>query len=230
MFKHVDLSLPKLTRETIDGVRYYSVPDEEELLKLVSITSVTSHFNKDIFVNWRKKVGNEEADRITKAATTRGTDMHTLTEHYLKNDQVLPEVPPISDFLFKISKGELNKIDNIHSLEGALYSKQLGIAGTVDCIAEYDGELSIIDFKTSKKPKPRDWIEHYFVQAMAYGCMLYELKNISVKKLVIIMACENGECVVYEEYNKAKYIKLLDKYIRKFVRDKLEIYGTEQRT
>ena len=230
MFKHVDLSLPKLTRETIDGVRYYSVPDEEELLKLVSITSVTSHFNKDIFVNWRKKVGNEEADRITKAATTRGTDMHTLTEHYLKNDQVLPEVPPISDFLFKISKGELNKIDNIHSLEGALYSKQLGIAGTVDCIAEYDGELSIIDFKTSKKPKPRDWIEHYFVQAMAYGCMLYELKNISIKKLVIIMACENGECVVYEEYNKAKYIKLLDKYIRKFVRDKLEIYGTEQRT
>ena len=230
MFKHVDLNLPKLTRETIDGVRYYSVPDEEELLKLVSITSVTSHFNKEIFVNWRKKVGNEEADRITKAATTRGTDMHTLTEHYLKNDQVLPEVPPISDFLFKISKGELNKIDNIHSLEGALYSKQLGIAGTVDCIAEYDGELSIIDFKTSKKPKPRDWIEHYFVQAMAYGCMLYELKNISVKKLVIIMACENGECVVYEEYNKAKYIKLLDKYIRKFVRDKLEIYGTEQRT
>jgi len=230
MFKHVDLNLPKLSRETIDGVRYYSVPDEEELLKLVSITSVTSHFNKDIFVNWRKKVGNEEADRITKAATTRGTDMHTLTEHYLKNDQVLPEVPPISDFLFKISKGELNKIDNIHSLEGALYSKQLGIAGTVDCIAEYDGELSIIDFKTSKKPKPREWIEHYFVQAMAYGCMLYELKNISVKKLVIIMACENGECVVYEEYNKAKYIKLLDKYIRKFVRDKLEIYGTEQRT
>ena len=230
MFKHVDLNLPKLTRETIDGVRYYSVPDEDELLRLVSITSVTSHFNKDIFVNWRKRVGNEEADRITKAATTRGTDMHTLTEHYLKNDQVLPEVPPISDFLFKISKGELNKIDNIHSLEGALYSKQLGIAGTVDCIAEYDGELSIIDFKTSKKPKPREWIEHYFVQAMAYGCMLYELKNISVKKLVIIMACENGECVVYEEYNKAKYIKLLDKYIRKFVRDKLEIYGTEQRT
>ena len=224
------MNLPKLTRETIDGVRYYSVPDEDELLRLVSITSVTSHFNKEIFVNWRKKVGNEEADRITKAATTRGTDMHTLTEHYLKNDQVLPEVPPISDFLFKISKGELNKIDNIHSLEGALYSKQLGIAGTVDCIAEYDGELSIIDFKTSKKPKPRDWIEHYFVQAMAYGCMLYELKNISVKKLVIIMACENGECVVYEEYNKAKYIKLLDKYIRKFVRDKLEIYGTEQRT
>ena len=226
MFNHVDVKLPKLSRETIDGVRYYSVPDEDELLKLVSITSVTSHFNKEIFINWRKKVGDQEADRITKAATSRGTDMHTLTEHYLKNDD-LPTVQPISDFLFKIAKGELNKIDNIHALEGSLYSKELGIAGTVDCIAEYNGELAIIDFKTSKKPKPRDWVEHYFVQCMAYGCMLYEVTGISVKKLVIIMACENGECVIYEEYDKAKYIILLGKYFRKFVRDKLELYGTE---
>ena len=225
MFNHVKCDLPKLDRETIDGVRYYKVPDEDELIKLVSITSVTSHFNKETFINWRKKVGNETADKITKAATTRGTDMHTLTEYYLKNDD-LPEVPPISEFLFKIAKGELNKINNIHALEGSLYSKELGIAGTVDCIAEYNNELSIIDFKTSKKPKPREWVEHYFVQAMAYGCMLYELTGISVKKLVIIMACENGECVIYEEYDKSKYIKLLGKYIRKFVGDKLELYGT----
>ena len=225
-FNHIDIELPKLSRETIDGVRYYSVPDEEELLKLVSITSVTSHFNKDIFVKWRKRVGDEEADRITKRATKRGTDMHTLVEHYMKNEE-LPEVPPISDFLFKISKANLKRINNIYALEGSLYSKQLGIAGTVDCIAEYDGELAIIDFKTSAKPKPRGWIEHYFVQCMAYGCMLYELTGISVKKLVIIMACENGECVVYEERDKSKYIKLLTEYIGKFVRDKLELYGTK---
>ena len=186
MFNHVDLNLEPLKRETIDGVRYYSIPDVEELIKLVSITSITSHFNKQIFLDWRKRVGDVEADKITKAATKRGTDMHTLTEYYLKNDD-LPEVPPISEFLFKIAKTELNKIDNIRTLEGALYSKQLGIAGTVDCIAEYNGELAIIDFKTSKKPKPREWIEHYFVQAMAYGCMLYEMREIPVKKLVIIM-------------------------------------------
>ena len=226
MFNHVDLNLVPLEREHIDGVRYYKVPDEEELIKMVSITSVTSHFNKEIFINWRKKVGNETADKITKAATKRGTDMHTLTEYYLKNDD-LPDVPPISEFLFKIAKSKLNLINNIYALEGPLYSKQLGIAGTVDCIAEYNDELAIIDFKTSKKPKPREWIEHYFVQAMAYGCMLYEMRNISVKKLVIIMACENGECVVYEESDKTKYIKLLDKYIRKFVTDKLELYGTK---
>ncbi len=226
MFNHIDLNLPQLERETIDGVRYYKVPTEEELLRLVSITSVTSHFNKEIFVKWRKKVGEAEAERVTKAATSRGTDMHTLVENYLYNKE-LPPVQPLSDFLFKISKTELNRISNIHSLEGSLYSKILGIAGTVDCIAEYNGELAIIDFKTSKKPKPREWIEHYFVQCMAYGCMLYELTGISVKKLVIIMACENGECVVYEERDKSKYIKLLSKYIRTFVRDKLELYGTK---
>jgi len=226
MFNHIDIELPSLERETIDGVRYYKVPDEEELLRLVSITSVTSHFNREIFDNWRKKVGEDEAQKITKAATSRGTDMHSLVENYLYNKD-LPPVAPIADFLFKIAKTELNRINNIYALEGSLYSKQLGIAGTVDCIAEYNGELAIIDFKTSKKPKPREWIEHYFVQCMAYGCMLYELTGISVKKLVIIMACENGECVVYEERDKSKYIKLLSKYIRKFVRDKLELYGTK---
>jgi genome maintenance exonuclease 1 len=226
MFNHVELDIPQLERETIDGVRYYKVPDADEFIKLVSITSVTSHRNRQFFADWRKKVGEEKANQITKRATSRGTDMHTLTEYYLKNEE-LPEVQPISNFLFKISKEKLNLINNIYALEGSLYSKQLGVAGTVDCIAEYDGELAIIDFKTSAKPKPREWIEHYFVQCMAYGCMLYELTGISVKKLVIIMACENGECVVYEERDKSKYIKLLSEYIGEFVRDRLEFYGTK---
>ncbi len=143
MFNHIDLNLPQLERETIDGVRYYKVPDEEDLLKLVSITSVTSHINREIFINWRKKVGEAEAEKITKAATSRGTDMHSLVENYLKN-QDLPPVTPIADFLFKIAKKDLKRINNIHALEGSLYSKQLGIAGTVDCIAEFDGELAII--------------------------------------------------------------------------------------
>jgi genome maintenance exonuclease 1 len=225
-FNHVNIELPKLERETIEGVRYYKVPDDEQFLKLVSITSVTSHKNRQFFANWRKKVGEEEADKITRQATSRGTDMHTLVENYLYNKE-LPDVQPLSDFLFKISKPTLNRINNIHALEGSLYSKVLGIAGTVDCIAEFDGELSIIDFKTSKKPKPREWIEHYFVQCMAYGAMLYELTGIKVKKLVIIMACENGECIVYEERDKSKYLKLLTQYIREFVRDKLEQYGTK---
>ena len=225
MFNHIDLNLPQLERTTIDGTRYYFVPDNDELIKLFSITSVTSHKNRQFFANWRKKVGEEEADKITRQATSRGTDMHTLVEHLLKNED-LPDVQPLSQFLFKIAKPDLNRINNVYALESSLYSKILGVAGTVDCIAEFDGELAIIDFKTSKKPKPREWIEHYFVQCVAYACMFYELTEIPVKKLVIIMACENGECVVYEERDKSKYIKLLTQYIREFVRDKLESYGT----
>jgi genome maintenance exonuclease 1 len=215
-----------LERETIDGVRYYKVPDEEEFLRLVSITSVTSHKNRQFFENWRKKVGEEEAEKITKQATSRGTDFHTLAENYFFNRE-LPPVQTLSEFLFKISKGTLDRINNIYALESSLYSKVLGVAGTVDAIAEFDGELAIIDFKTSKKPKPREWIEHYFVQAAAYACMFYEMTEIPVKKLVILMACENGECVVYEERDKSKYIKLLTEYIREFVRDKMEFYGTK---
>lgn len=216
-FNHVNLNLPNLERETIDGIRFYKVPMSDELLKLVSITSVTSHKNRQFFAEWRKKVGAEKADKITKQATSRGTDMHSLVENYLFNIPELPKVPPLPEFLFKIAKEKLDKIDNIHALESSLYSKYLGIAGTVDCIAEYDGELAVIDFKTSKKPKPEEWIEHYFVQCCAYACMLYELTGITVKKLVIIMACENGECVVYEQRDKTKYIKLLVQYIKEFV-------------
>lgn len=223
MFNHVYLTLPKLERENIDGVRYYRVEDGGELLKLVSITSVTSHFNKEIFVKWRKKVGDDEADRITKLATSRGTDMHTLTEYFLKNEDLPTDILPISEFLFNIAKSTLKNIDNIHCLEGALYSKQLGVAGTTDCIGEYNGELAVIDFKTSKKEKPRDWIDHYFVQAMFYGMAYYEMTGTPIKKLVIIMACENGECVVYEERDLKKYMKLVVEYIKKFVNDRLEL-------
>jgi len=224
MFNHVDIDLPKLERETVDGIRYYKIPENGEFLKLFSITSVTSHKNRQFFANWRKRIGEEKANKITKRATSRGTDMHLLVEHLLKNES-LPEVQPISEFLFKIARNDLNRINNIYALEGSLYSKVLGIAGTVDCIGEFDGELAIIDFKTSKEPKPRDWIEHYFVQCAAYACMFYELTEIPVKKFVIIMSCENGECVIYEEYDKSKYIKLLTEYIKEFVTDKLEEYG-----
>lgn len=225
MFNHCNVSLPQLQRETIDGVRYYKIPDQEEVLKFVSITSVTSHHNRHIFEDWRKRVGEETANKINKQATSRGTDLHSMVENYLLNIPELPDKSIISKHLFRIISPELNKINNIYALESSLYSKQLGIAGTVDCIAEYNGELSVIDFKTSKKPKPKEWIEHYFVQAAAYACMFYELTNIPVKKLVILMACEDGECVVYEEYDKAKYIKLLSRYIKDFINYKLKEYG-----
>jgi CRISPR/Cas system-associated exonuclease Cas4 (RecB family) len=219
MFTHIDLNLPQLTRESIDGVRYYNIGGENK--KLVSITSVISHYSKEKFAKWRKRVGEDEANRITKRATSRGTDTHTLIENYLLNEE-LSEVQPISEMLFKLAKPTLNRINNIHCLETSLHSAVLGVAGSVDTVAEFDGELAVIDYKTSAKPKPREWIEDYFVQTMFYGMALYEMTGIEIKKLVIIMTCENGECVVYEERDLQKYMKLVIQYIKKFVNDKLE--------
>jgi len=220
-FNHIEIDYPSLSRETVDGVRYYDTPNGK---KLVSITSVISHYNREIFREWRAKVGEKEANKVTKQATSRGTDMHTLAEYYLKNSK-LPSVQPLSEMLFKQSKPTLDKIDNIHAQEQSLFSYELGVAGSVDCIAEYEGELAIIDFKTAKKPKPKKWVDHHFVQCAAYACMLYEMTGIVVKKFVIIMSCEDGEVVVYEEYNKRKYINLLSEYIREFVEFKLQEYG-----
>lgn len=220
-FEHCLLELPKLERIDKNGTRYYKVKDSDVEQLFVSITSVTSFFNREIFKRWRKKVGEEEANRITSRATSRGTDTHTLIEAYTLNEE-LPIVQELAHTLFEIAKPALDRIGKIYGMELAMYSSSLGLAGTVDCIAEFDDELAIIDYKTSEKPKKREWIDHYFVQAMAYGMMLYELTGISIKKLVIIMTCENGELVVYEERDLAKYMKLVVKYVKHFVKESLK--------
>ena len=222
-FNHIKINLPKLERETINGVRYYKIPGQNELRKFVSVTSVTSHYNKEKFVSWRKKVGEEEANRITKASTNRGTAMHSLIENYLLNEP-LPESTPLPKFLFDVAKSELDKIDNIIAIESSLCSEYFKIAGTVDTIADYDGKLSVIDYKSSEKPKPKEWIQNYFVQAAAYAFMLKELTGKEVTQLVIIMACENGEVVTYIETDIEKYIRLLVQYVKKFTQDKLKEY------
>ena len=225
MFKHLDyLNGDDLETTNIDGTRFYKVPSWKWY---PSITSVTSFYNRDIFYEWRKRVGDEKAYKITRESTFRGTKYHDLVEHYLRNEDVnkIDNVLPSTKFLFLSSKANLNRINNIHALEKSLYSDYFGLAGRVDCIAEYDGELAVIDFKTSTKIKPEEWIENYFVQETAYACMYYEMTGIPVKKLITIMVAENGECIVYEKRNKDHYIKLLTRYIKKFVEHKTRDYG-----
>ena len=217
-FIHKLIEVPKLERFHVDGKRFYKKVDSDDAMNFISITTITSNYSKEKFALWRKKVGEDEANRITKAATTRGTQMHNLIEHYIENKE-LPKSAPLPKLLFDVAKPELNKINNILGIEIQLYSEYFEIAGTADLIAEYDGVLSIIDYKTSERPKPREWIENYFVQCTAYAVMLYELTGIMAKQLVIIMACENGEVEVYKETDLKKYIKLLRKYIEKFKKD-----------
>ena len=198
-----------------NGIRLYNIPNGDWV---PSITSVTSFYNRQVFVEWRKKVGNEEADRITKRATARGTDFHEVAQDYLLNKELnWDNYRPLSKFMFYHLKPELDKINNIHAIERTLYSEYLGLAGRVDCIAEYEGELAVIDFKTSDKIKPEKWIENYFVQEMFYASAYYEMTGIPVKKLITLMVTPGGEVKVFDKRDKSDYIKLLVRYIKEFV-------------
>ena len=205
----------ELDKKETPGCRLYQLPNGNWV---PSITSVTSFYNREVFVSWRKRVGIEEANRITKKATSRGTDFHEAAQAYLENKELdWDEFQPLTKFMFHHLKPELDKINNIHAIERTLYSEYLGLAGRVDCIAEYDGELAVIDFKTSTKIKPEKWVENYFVQEMFYASAYYELTGISVKKLITLMVTPEGEVKVFDKRNKEDYIKLLVRYIKKFV-------------
>ena len=205
----------ELNKKETNGIRLYNLPSGDWV---PSITSVTSFYNRQIFVNWRKRVGIEEANRITKKATSRGTDFHEATEVYMKNEEInWDDFKLLTKFMFYHAKPYLDKINNIHAIERTLYSEYLGLAGRVDCIGEYEGELAVIDFKTSEKIKPEKWLENYFVQEMFYASAYYELTGIPVKKLITIMVTPGGEVKVFDKRNKGDYIKLLVRYIKEFV-------------
>ena len=227
LFNHVDQIDPiEMVAEMVDGKRVYLTP---EGFKFPSVTTVISNNKEKMagIARWRARVGEEAANAKSARATGRGTKYHSIAEDYFNNNLDLKKYSkfPLPVLMFHHSRSVLDRINNIYLQEAALYSKHLELAGRVDCIAEFDGVLSIIDFKTAKKPKPKKWVDHHFVQCAAYACMLYEMTGIMVKKFVIIMSCEDGEVEVYEEYDKRKYINLLSEYIREFVEFKLQEYG-----
>jgi genome maintenance exonuclease 1 len=223
MFKHIEIELPEMESTTLDGIRYYPTPTGN---MYPSITSVTSHYNRQVFKEWRERVGNVEADRICKESTTRGTNFHQICQDYLENKLLESDrYDEEAYFMFDSAKTELDNINNIHAIESSLYSDYFGIAGRVDCIAEYRGELAVIDFKTSKKIKPEEWIQQYFVQEVAYACMYHELTGKVVKQLVTIMVTPEGEVKVFIKTNLGVYIALLTRYIKKFIEEKLQAYG-----
>jgi len=205
----------ELDCKTTESIRLYNLPSGQWV---PSITSVTSFYNRQIFIDWRKRVGLEEANKITRIATARGTDFHQACQDYLENKELdWNNYKPMTKIMFLHAKEYLDKINNIHAIERTLYSEYLGLAGRVDCIAEYEGELAVIDFKTSGKIKPEKWLENYFVQEMFYASAYYELTKIPVVKLITIMVTPEGEVKVFDKRNKEDYIKLLVRYIKEFV-------------
>jgi genome maintenance exonuclease 1 len=155
---------------------------------------------KEAILAWRKKVGEEQANKISSKAARRGTNVHSICENYLNNKpDYLKGVMPDAQEMFVSLKPYLNKINNIHYQETALWSKTLGMAGRVDCIAEYEGVLSVIDFKTSRKIKLVEDIQDYFWQATAYALMYEELVGKPIDELVIIMAVDNEKPLIFKE-------------------------------
>jgi|TARA_A100001035_G_scaffold280154_1_gene284311 hypothetical protein len=218
MFKTVGPPVPLTEMNAVtkgDGLRLYEVGDGKWY---PSVTTVTSHRKKDSIIKWRKRVGEAEANKISGRASARGNKFHSMVESYLKNETVsFDDKSPLASFLFKTAKETLHRINNIHLLESPLYSDSLRIAGRVDCIAEFDGELAVIDFKTSTKEKKESWIENYFVQETAYAAMYYERSGVKVDKIVTLIATEEGGMQIIEKYDLDYYYVLLEEYIQEFM-------------
>ena len=211
-FKHQKINLPEIKAKTTDGVRLYETPDGNFY---PSITTVLSTRNKEGLFKWRERVGEDVANYVARTAAVRGTHVHHMCEDYLNND--FDEEKHKKKFLpytlfTQLRDSVLQKIDNIYAQECGLYSDKYKVAGRVDCIAEYDGIPSIIDFKTSTSERKDSYNENYYIQASAYAEMFEERTKIAINQVVILVITEDG---VVQEFVKDKknYLPLLTETI-----------------
>lgn len=223
--KHFEFDLIEFDHlNRIDGetARLYETPTGE---RYPSVTTVLGKMSDKTSLNeWRKRVGDEEANKVSARASSRGTFIHTMCEKYVLGEEVDTSMPH-NMMIFRQIKGILDeKVDMIRATECTLYSHHLKIAGTCDLVADYDDRLSIIDYKTSTKRKRKDWIEGYFLQASLYAYMLWEMKGIAVKDIVIIIGVD-------DELEPQVFIERPSNYIEKaadLVRSYHQLYGNKR--
>jgi genome maintenance exonuclease 1 len=206
-FKHekIDLGYDDLVADTRPSGRTYLSPDGS---RFPSITTVLSILSEEAIAAWRNRVGEEEANRVGQRASNRGTQVHAIVEKYLLNEDTSEYLPYVKQSLENLKPILDNRIGTIFGLEVPLYSKHLGVAGRVDCVAEFDGVPSIIDFKTSKRPKTHDKIPNYFAQMSGYAVMWEERTGMPITNTVIIMDVDAHEPLVFKEH-RDNYIQLL---------------------
>ena len=225
-FNFIDLNkslLPKTKGMKVDGFRFYNIDGKN----YPSVTTVLGILKKEGLQKWRDSIGEKVAQWEMGRAARRGKATHTLVEQYLKN-----ETPSIRDVLplglFKLLKPYIDQIDNIHLLEAIMYSKKITIAGQVDCVAEYNGKLSVIDFKTANKERQEDWVENYFLQTTAYAHMYEETFGTPIEQIVILLGNEDGtaQCFFKEkkdyEQNLIEAIDGFYKYYEELNKDKVK--------
>ena len=213
IFEHKHIQLDELLTESIGGKRHYVTPEG----KLPSITSVLSVLSIDSIKAWRAKVGEKEANKISTRAARRGTNVHQMCEDYINNELNKDKFLPHEIESFLPLQKELDKsIGLVYAQEVPLYSKYLGVAGRVDLIAEWDGRLSIVDFKTSRKVKKKEWISGYFQQGAAYAVMFEERTGIPVDKIVIAMTVDG-------ESDASVFVEKRDNWVST-LQETIEIY------
>jgi hypothetical protein len=214
-FKHNFLYNPteEISKVEEDGRRFYSTPEG----MLPSVTTVTGWEKRAFFASWRKN-NIQESNRVC----ARGNTIHSLAEKYLLNEQLdLSEISETELKLFQQLKPEIDKIEEVYALETMLWGERTGLAGRVDCIAKYNCKTCIIDFKGSTKPKYKDDIDNYFMQATAYSLLWEERTNKKIKDIVILIATETGELQIFEE-KASKYLKRLADCVKKYYKDNFD--------
>ena len=218
MFKHDEVSVPELSTKNINRKRFYQTPEGK---LYPSITTVLQKRKMAGLMEWRKSVGDDVANYIARTAAHRGTKVHHMCEDFLNNN--FDEEVHKKNFLPYVLFGQLKpvlmqKVNNILAQECGLYTDKYRVAGRVDCIAEYNGVKSIIDFKTSRKERNDEWNESYYIQASAYAEMFEERTGIEINQIVILVVTEDG---VVQEFvkNKGEYLPMLVEAIDDFTTD-----------
>jgi genome maintenance exonuclease 1 len=217
-FNHVKLESLDFDLEatTTDSGRRYTTPDGQ---MYPSITTVLSSYNKKALFEWRARVGEEEANRVARRASGRGTKLHSTVEKYLLNEmsslQMHMMMPDTKELFLKLKPFLDEHVNNIYGIEQALYSHKLRLAGRCDCIGEWDGKVSIIDWKTASRTKEKEQIANYFMQASAYAEMFEEITSIEINQIVVAIAVEDDPPQIFIE-DKSKYLPELHNYIGKY--------------
>ena len=202
--------LPDTKGRRIDGHRFYEIEGKN----YPSITTVLNIRKKEGLQEWRNNVGEEVANYEMRRAANRGKATHTLVEQYLKGETPSERgVLPLG--LFKLLKPYVDQINNVHLLEAIMYSHKLTIAGQVDCVAEYNGKLSVIDFKTANKERQEGWIDNYFLQTTAYAVMYEEIFGTPIEQIVVLIAGEDESVACYKK-DKKDFMEPLGEAIQNF--------------
>ena len=219
VFEHeeLDIGYDDLVADTRETGRVYVAPDGS---RYPSVTTVLGILSEDSIREWRQRVGEEEANKVSHRASNRGTAVHSIIEKYLRNEDTSDNLPHIKQSLANLRPILDKSIGKIFGLETALYSRHLGMAGRCDCIAEWNGVPSIIDFKTSRRVKKKENIASYFAQASAYAIMFEERTGLAIPNTVIVMDVDDNHPLIFEEH-RDNFFELLLSTKKEYDRRKL---------